>query len=68
MALVTDGGSGVQGRKRHSAKGLGEQETILQRITCPALYQKETFMFFYDFLMCRASTSTPLLLSLPSPN
>ena len=33
------------------------QDTILQRLTCPAKYQYETFMFLYDFFMCRASTS-----------
>ena len=33
------------------------QDTILQRLTCPATYQYETFMFLYDFFMCRASTS-----------
>ena len=33
------------------------QDTILQRLTCPAKYQYETFMFWYDFFMCRASTS-----------
>jgi len=33
------------------------QDTILQRLTCPARYQYETFMFLYDFFMCRASTS-----------
>ena len=57
------------------------QDTILQRLTCPAKYQYETFMFLYDFFMCRASTS-PLsqqeqqyqqrqqssLLQLPSTN
>ena len=33
------------------------QDTILQRLTCPAKYQYETFLFLYDFFMCRASTS-----------
>ena len=51
------------------------QDTILQRLTCPAKYQYEMFMFLYDFFMCRASTS-PLSqqqqssssLQLPSTN
>ena len=78
-----------QGRKRTSSKSNSSnstttksgpiptavftQDTILQRLTCPAKYQYETFMFLYDFFMCRASTS-PLSqqqlssLQLPSTN
>ena len=33
------------------------EDTILQRLTCPSKYQYETFLFLYDFFMCRASTS-----------
>ena len=68
------GGGGVRGRKRRSPNGLGGYETILQKLVCPAVYQKETFMFLYDFFMCRASTSpsasaaTMRTLGLPSSN
>ena len=65
------GGGGVRGRKRRSPHGLGGHDTILQRLVCPAVYQKETFMFLYDFFMCRASTSPPTSvrpLQLPSSN
>ena len=55
--MATGGGGGVRGRKRRSPHGLGGHDTILQRLVCPAVYQKETFMFLYDFFMCRASTS-----------
>ena len=68
--MATTGG-GVRGRKRRSPHGLGGHDTILQRLVCPAVYQKETFMFLYDFFMCRASTSPPTsvrLLQLPSSN
>ena len=58
MATGGDGG-GVRGRKRRSPHGLGGHDTILQRLVCPAVYQRETFMFLYDFYMCRASTSPP---------
>ena len=64
-------GGGVRGRKRRSPHGLGGHDTILQRLVCPAVYQKETFMFLYDFFMCRASTSPPTSvrpLQLPSSN
>ena len=64
------GGGGVRGRKRRSPNGLGGYDTILQKLVCPAVYQKETFMFLYDFYMCRASTSPPTsvvrTLGLPS--
>ena len=79
-----------RGRKRTNSKGRNTttksggssraptavftQDTILQRLTCPAKYQYETFLFLYDFFMCRASTS-PLQqqqlsssLQLPSTN
>ena len=68
------GGGGVRGRKRRSPNGLGGYDTILQKLVCPAVYQKETFMFLYDFFMCRASTSpsasaaTMRTLGLPSSN
>ena len=69
------GGGGVRGRKRgRSPHGLGGHDTILQRLVCPAVYQRETFMFLYDFFMCRASTSPPATtvllrsLGLPSSN
>ena len=66
------GGVGVRGRKRRSPNGLGGYDTILQKLVCPAVYQKETFMFLYDFFMCRASTSPPTspmrTLCLPSSN
>ena len=71
MATGFDGGGGVRGRKRCSPYGLGGHDTILQRLVCPAVYQKETFMFLYDFFMCRASTSPPTSvrpLRLPSSN
>ena len=67
--MATTGG--VRGRKRRSPHGLGGHDTILQRLVCPAVYQKETFMFLYDFFMCRASTSPPTSvrpLQLPSSN
>ena len=57
--MATGGGGGVRGRKRRSSHGIGGHDTILQRLVCPAVYQKETFMFLYDFFMCRASTSPP---------
>ena len=73
--MATGGGGGgggvVRGRKRRSPHGLGGHDTILQRLVCPAVYQKETFMFLYDFFMCRASTSPPTSvrpLQLPSSN
>ena len=72
--MATDGGGGgggVRGRKCRSPHGLGGHDTILQRLVCPAVYQKETFMFLYDFFMCRASTSPPTSvhpLQLPSSN
>ena len=67
------GGGGVRGRKRRSPNGFGGFDTILQKLVCPAVYQKETFMFLYDFFMCRASTSPPTsaamrTLGLPSSN
>ena len=68
---MATGGGGVRGRKRRSPHGLGRHDTILQRLICPAVYQKETFMFLYDFFMCRASTSPPTSvrpLRLPSSN
>ena len=68
---MATGGGGVRGRKRRSPHGLGGHDTILQRLVCPAVYQKETFMFLYDFFMCRASTSPPTSvrpLQLPSSN
>ena len=71
MATGGGGGGGVRGRKRRSPHGLGGHDTILQRLVCPAVYQKETFMFLYDFFMCRASTSPPTSvrpLQLPSSN
>ena len=65
-------GGGVRGRKRRSPNGLGGYDTILQKLVCPAVYQRETFMFLYDFYMCRASTSPPTsvlrTLGLPSSN
>ena len=72
--MATCGGGGVRGRKRRSPNGLGGYDTILQKLVCPAVYQKETFMFLYDFFMCRASTSpsasaaTMRTLGLPSSN
>ena len=69
--MATGGGGGVRGRKRRSPHGLGGHDTLLQRLVCPAVYQKETFMFLYDFFMCRASTSPPSSvrpLQLPSSN
>ena len=71
MATGGGVGGGVRGRKRRSPHGLGGHDTILQRLVCPAVYQKETFMFLYDFFMCRASTSPPTSvrpLQLPSSN
>ena len=68
---TSGGGGGVRGRKRRSPHGLGGHDTILQRLVCPAVYQKETFMFLYDFFMCRASTSPSTSvrpLQLPSSN
>ena len=68
---MATGGGGVRGRKRRSPHGLGGQDTILQRLICPAVYQKETLMFLYDFFMCRASTSPPTSvrpLRFPSSN
>ena len=70
--MATRGG-GVRGRKRRSPNGFGGFDTILQKLVCPAVYQKETFMFLYDFFMCRASTSPPTsaamrTLGLPSSN
>ena len=68
------GGGGVRGRKRRSPNGLGGYDTILQKLVCPAVYQKETFMFLYDFYMCRAvagtspPTSVMRTLGLPSSN
>ena len=69
--MATGGGGVRRGRKRRSPHGLGGHDTILQRLVCPAVYQKETFMFLYDFFMCRASTSPPSSvrpLQLPSSN
>ena len=61
----TNGGTLLEGTSAFT------HDTILQRITCPARYQYETFIFLYDFFMCRASTS-PLShtssLQLPSTN
>ena len=71
MATGGVGGGVRRGRKRRSPHGLGGHDTILQRLVCPAVYQKETFMFLYDFFMCRASTSPPTSvcpLQLPSSN
>ena len=71
MATGGGVGGGVRGRKRRSPHGLGGHDTILQRLVCPAVYQRETFMFLYDFFMCRASTSPPTSvrpLQLPSSN
>ena len=71
MATAPGGGGVRRGRKRRSPYGLGGHDTILQRLVCPAVYQKETFMFLYDFFMCRASTSPPTSvrpLQLPSSN
>ena len=71
MMATSGGGGGVRGRKRCSLHGLGGHDTILQRLVCPAVYQKETFMFLYDFFMCRASTSPSTSvcpLQLPSSN
>ena len=68
---MATGGGGVRGRKRRSPHGLGGHDTILQRLICPAVYQKKTFMFLYYFFMCRASTSPPTSvcpLRLPSSN
>ena len=68
---MATGGGVRRGRKRRSPHGLGGHDTILQRLVCPAVYQKETFMFLYDFFMCRASTSPPTSvrpLQLPSSN
>ena len=61
--MATTGG-GVRGRKRRSPNGLGGYDTILQKLVCPAVYQKETFMFLYDFYMCRAMRT----VGLPSSN
>ena len=60
--MATGGGGGVQGRKCRSPHGLRGHDTILQRLIYPAVYQKETFMFLYDFFMCRASISFPTLV------
>ena len=73
MATSGVGGGGVRGRKRRSPNGLGGYDTILQKLVCPAVYQRETFMFLYDFYMCRASTSPTTssvlrTLGLPSSN
>ena len=68
---MATGGGGVRGRKHPSPHGQGEHNTILQRLICPAVYQKETFMFLYDFCMCQASISPPTSvrpLRLPSSN
>ena len=68
---MATGGGGVRGRKCRSPHGLGGYDTSLQRLICPTVYQKKTFMFLYDFFMCRASTSPPTSvcpLRLPSSN
>ena len=63
------GTCGVQrGRKYHSgggahgglAGGVGTSchDKLPQQLTCPAVYQKEKFMFLCDFFMCRARTSS----------
>ena len=46
---MATGGSGVRGRKRRSPYRLGGHDTILQRLICPAVCQKETFIFYMTF-------------------
>ena len=61
------GGGGGGG----SGGGVNNNETVLQRMTCPAIYQKELFMFLYDFFLCRpnnSSMTSVASLFLPSSN